>query len=68
MRSNYRAPGKTVYEDSDGCIAQSAMSGFDVKFYRLFYEGEKLLKKEPFKWSYNSLTPVVCGKDPAKKD
>jgi len=68
VRSNYRAPGKTVYDDSDGCIAQSAMSGFDVKFYRLFYEGEKLLKKEPFKWSYNSLTPVVCGKDPAKKD
>jgi len=68
IRSNYRAPGKVVYDDSDGCIAQSAMSGFDVRFNRLFYEGDKLVKKEPFKWSYNSLTPVVCGKDPAKKD
>ena len=40
------------------------MSGFDVSFYRLFYEGKKQVKKEKFAWSYNSLTPVVCGKKP----
>lgn len=65
VRSNYRAPGKTIYDDSPKCVAQSAMSGFDVRFNRLFYEGKKLVKSEPFKWSYNSLTPVVCGKKPA---
>jgi len=64
VRSNYRAPGPTVYDESDGCKPQSAMSGFDVKFDRLFYEGKKLVKREPFKWSYNTLTPVVCGAKP----
>jgi vancomycin resistance protein YoaR len=64
VRSNYRAPGKTIYDDSPGCTPQSAMSGFDVRHYRLFYEGKKLVRKELFKWRYNSLTPVVCGKKP----
>ena len=65
IRSNYRSPGKTTYDESAGCIPQSAMSGFDVRHHRLFYEGKKLLKKELFTWRYNSLTPVVCGKKPA---
>ena len=65
VRSNYRAPGKKVYDDSPGCVPQSAMSGFDVRHYRLFYQGKKQVKKELFKWRYNSLTPVVCGKKPA---
>ncbi|MGV8909794.1 MAG: VanW family protein [Propionicimonas sp.] len=65
IRSNYRAPGKTIYDDSKGCLPQSAISGFDVRHYRLFYQGRKLVKKELFTWRYNSLTPVVCGKKPA---
>ncbi|MDR1237841.1 MAG: VanW family protein [Propionibacteriaceae bacterium] len=64
VRSNYRAPGKPVYDTSAKCVAQSAMSGFDVRFNRLFYQDGKQVKKEPFKWSYNSLTPVICGKKP----
>ena len=65
VQSNFRAPGKTIYDDSKKCIPQSAMSGFDVRYNRLFYQGKKLVKKEPFFWSYNALTPVVCGKKPA---
>ncbi len=65
VRSNYRAPGRTIYDKSPGCIPQGAISGFDVKYFRLFYEGKKLVKREPFRWSYNSLTPVVCGRKPA---
>ncbi len=64
VRSNYRAPGATVYDSSPGCRPQSAMSGFDVRFNRLFYQGKKLVRTEPFFWRYNSLTPVVCGKKP----
>ncbi|MDR3069679.1 MAG: VanW family protein [Propionibacteriaceae bacterium] len=66
VKSNYRQPGEKVYDTSKECVAQSAMSGFDVRFDRLFYEDGKLVKKEPFKWSYNSLTPVVCGEKPDK--
>ena len=67
VQSNWRSPGKTVYNTSKDCVPQSAMSGFDVRYNRLFYQGDKVVKKEPFFWSYNTLTPVVCGKDPAKK-
>lgn len=66
VRSNYRAPGATVYDESKDCTPQNAMSGFDVKFDRLFYQGKKLVKREPFSWRYNSLTPVVCGSKPKK--
>jgi vancomycin resistance protein YoaR len=59
---NYRSPGKTIHSDKPGCVPQAAMSGFDVHFYRLFYRGKELVKRERFAWSYNSLTPVVCEK------
>ena len=65
VTSNYRSPGKPIYDESKKCVPQSAMSGFDVRFNRLFYKGKELVKKEPFFWSYNTLTPVVCGKKPA---
>lgn len=65
--SNWRSPGKTIYDTSKNCVPQSAMSGFDVRYNRLFYQGKKLVKKEPFFWSYNTLTPVVCGEKPDKK-
>lgn len=64
VRSNYRSPAATQYDESPGCVPQSAMSGFDVRYKRLFYVGKKLVKSEPFFWSYNTLTPVVCGKKP----
>ncbi len=67
VTSNYRAPGKTVYDTSAKCVPQSAMSGFDVRYNRLFYKGKKLVKKEPFFWAYNSLTAVVCGEKPDKE-
>ena len=67
VQSNWRAPGKPIYNTSKDCVPQSAMSGFDVSYNRLFYQGKKLVKKEPFFWSYNSLTPVVCGEKPDGK-
>ncbi|MCW5952095.1 MAG: VanW family protein, partial [Propionibacteriaceae bacterium] len=66
-QSNWRSPGKTIYNTSKNCVPQSAMSGFDVRYERHFYQGKKVVKKEPFFWSYNTLTPVVCGEDPGKK-
>ena len=67
VQSNWRAPAKPIYDKSKDCVPQSAMSGFDVRFNRLFYKGKKLVKKEPFFWSYNTLTPVVCGEKPDKE-
>lgn len=64
VRSNYRSPAATQYDPSASCVAQSAMSGFDVRFKRQFFSGGKLVKSEPFFWRYNTLTPVICGKKP----
>ncbi len=66
-QSNWRSPGKPIYNKSKDCIPQSAMSGFDVSYERHFYQGKKIVKKEPFFWSYNTLTPVVCGEKPGEK-
>lgn len=66
-QSNWRAPGKPIYNKAKDCVPQSAMSGFDVRYERLFYQGKKVVKKEPFFWAYNTLTPVVCGPDPKDK-
>lgn len=60
VQSDFRSPGATIHDDSPGCVAQSAMSGFTVNYNRLFYQNGKLVRTEPFTWTYNSLTPVVC--------
>ncbi|MFT3861974.1 hypothetical protein [Micropruina sp.] len=64
VRSNHRALGPARYDESPGCIAQSAMNGFDITHRRLFCQGTKLVKAEPFRRGYHSLTPVACGTKP----
>ena len=44
------------------------MRGFTVNYDRQFYQNGKLVKTEPFKWTYNTLTPVVCTNPAARPD
>ena len=67
VTSNYRSPGKTIYDTRASCVPQLPMSGFDVSYDRLFYRHGELVRKQKFTWSYNTLTPVVCGKKPGSK-
>ncbi|MFV0451401.1 MAG: VanW family protein [Propioniciclava sp.] len=67
-RSNFRSGGATIHDDSAVCSPQSAMTGFTVDYKRLFYQKGKLVRTEPFTWTYNSLTPVVCTNPNARAD
>lgn len=68
VRSAFRSPGGVVRDNSPVCSPQSAMSGFTVRYNRRFYQGGKLVRTEPFTWTYNSLTPRVCTNPNARPD
>lgn len=61
VQSNFRSPGPAKVSTAADCVAQSPMTGFDVRYNRLFYQGGKLVRTEPFFWRYNTLTPVTCA-------
>lgn len=65
-RSNARTP-KTVYDDSDGCVAQEPQSGFDVAVKRIFKQGGRVVKTETFNTRYIAEDKVVCGPKPGTK-
>lgn len=68
VRSNFRSPGATIQDDSAVCSPQSGMNGFTVTYNREFYQNGSLVKTEPFKWTYNTLTPVKCTNPAARPD
>ncbi|MFT3875783.1 MAG: VanW family protein [Propioniciclava sp.] len=68
VRSAFRAPGAAIRNNSAVCSPQSAMTGFRVDYNRLFYKNGELVKTEPFHWTYNSLTPVICTNPNARAD
>ena len=44
-RRNFRSPGKQ-YDDTDRCVPQGPIQGFDIDIYRTFYQGGKKVKSE----------------------
>jgi vancomycin resistance protein YoaR len=64
-RTNFRTP-QTVYDESDGCVAQDANGGFDVQVTRIFKKAGKEVRRETFSTTYIAEDRVVCGPDPAK--
>ena len=68
VQSNFKDPGPAIKDDSAICSPQSAMRGFTVTYNRQFFQNGKLVRTEPFKWTYNTLTPVECTNPNAKRD
>lgn len=68
VTSNYRSPGAVIEDNSKVCTPQSGMSGFRVDYKRQFYKDGKLVRTEPFTWTYNTLTPVKCVNPDRKPD
>ena len=62
-RTNYRTP-KTVYDDSAGCVSQSANPGFDVAVRRIFSKNGRVVRTETFHTSYIAEDEVICGPKP----
>jgi vancomycin resistance protein YoaR len=57
-------PNKTIYNDSALCSAQAGGPGFTIDVDRVFYEGDKEVKRETFTTSYAPAPQVICGKKP----
>lgn len=62
-RRNGRSPG-TQYDDTDRCVPQSPVNGFDIDIYRTFFKDGKKVKTETDTANYQAADKVVCGKKP----
>ena len=62
-RRNFRSPG-TQYDDTDRCVPQDPIQGFDIDIYRTFYQGGKKVRSETDTARYQAADHVICGKKP----
>jgi len=62
-RRNGRTPGKQ-YDDTDRCVPQGPIQGFDIDIYRFFYKDGKKVKTETDTATYQAADHVICGKKP----
>jgi vancomycin resistance protein YoaR len=62
-RRNARTPG-TQYDDTDRCVPQAPVAGFDIDITRTFYKDGKVAKTEKDTATYQAADRVVCGKKP----
>ncbi|MGA8987958.1 VanW family protein [Aeromicrobium sp.] len=63
-RRNARTPGKQ-YDDTDRCVPQGPIPGFDIDIYRTFYRAGQRVKTETDTARYQAADHVICGKKPA---
>ncbi len=62
-RRNPRTPGKQ-YDDTDRCVPQGPIPGFDIDVYRTFIRNGKVVKRETDTARYQAADHVICGKKP----
>jgi hypothetical protein len=62
-KRNFRKPGKQ-YDDSDRCVPQGPIQGFDVDVTRTFLRDGKVVKREKDTAVYQAADHVICGKKP----
>ena len=58
-RSNFTS-GRELTDDSEDCVPQSPVQGFDVNYQRRFYENGQVVKRENFSWRYAPTDRVRC--------
>ena len=61
---NFRKPGKQ-YDDTERCVPQQPIQGFDVDVYRTFMRGGQVVKRETDRAVYQAADHVICGKKPS---
>lgn len=66
-KRNFRSPG-TRYDDTNRCVPQAPIQGFDIDIYRTFYKGGKKVKTETDTAVYQAADHVICGKKPKADD
>lgn len=66
-RRNFRTPG-IQYDDSDRCVPQAPIQGFDIDIFRTFVKDGKDVKSETDTAVYQAADRVVCGPKPSESD
>lgn len=66
-RRNFRSPG-VQYDDTNRCVPQSPVQGFDIDIYRTFKQGGETVKSETVTANYQAADRVVCGPRPDDDD
>lgn len=66
QKSNHRNP-KTIRDKSPDCSPESPSVGYDVTYSRVFKQGGKVVRTEPFRTVYLAAPKVICEKDEKKK-
>jgi vancomycin resistance protein YoaR len=64
-RYNRVAAGKTQYDPTPTCHAQSGVEGFSIDVYRVFLKNGKEVKREKITTRYRPSPTVLCKPDPA---
>ncbi|RLV55805.1 hypothetical protein D9V41_10135 [Aeromicrobium phragmitis] len=62
-RRNFRQPG-VRYDDTNRCVPQSPIQGFDIDIYRTFYQNGQKVKSETNTARYQAADHVICGPQP----
>ncbi|MCD9197046.1 VanW family protein [Aeromicrobium wangtongii] len=65
-RRNGRTPG-TQYDDTNRCVSQAPVQGFDIDIIRKFIKDGKVVKTEKDTANYQAADRVICGKKPEPK-
>jgi vancomycin resistance protein YoaR len=63
-RTNPR-PAGTVYDSSEGCVAQYGVDGFDITVTRVWSRDGEVKRREPLNTSYSSAPTVICEPKPS---
>ncbi|WP_086740165.1 VanW family protein [Streptomyces glaucescens] len=58
-RTEVREPERKVSTDKE-CVPQTPLQGFDVTVQRVFYDGGREVKREPFRTHYTPRDEIVC--------
>ncbi|MEL4504940.1 VanW family protein [Luteococcus sp. H138] len=58
-KSNFTT-GRKLKRSGPSCHAQAASPGFTVNYARLFYKGGKVVKREPYSWTYAPTDEITC--------
>ncbi|SDD81362.1 VanW family protein [Streptomyces prasinopilosus] len=65
-RTDTRQPAKRVSTD-EGCVPQTPLEGFDVTVERVFRDGGREVKREPFRTHYTPRDEVICEEAPDRR-
>lgn len=60
QRRNIR-PFKTLTDREQGCVEQEGVVGFSITVTRVFRQGGRVLKREPFYTTYNPEDRITCA-------